>query len=56
MELFFHPIFCWIYTTLCTSGYKIIGRHRQQRYAETWLSYSDHIKPGYLSTTQESLL
>jgi len=31
-KLFFRPLFHWINTTLCISGYQIIGRHRKQSY------------------------
>jgi len=43
-ELFIHPIFYWINTRLCISGYQIIWWHRKQRYGKSWLCYSDHIK------------
>ena len=43
-ELFFCPIFYWINTTVCISGYKIIGRHRKQHYGKSQLCYSDYIK------------
>jgi len=56
-ELFIRPIFHWINTTLCISGYQIIGRHRKQRYmVSPGYVTATTLKPSYLRTAEESSL